>query len=86
MLSPVDRDKVRTLSALLRIADALDKEHRQKIRDVTVVLKGSDMQIRAKGADDILLEQWALKKKDDLLREAFGVTVTLSRGGAGEKP
>jgi len=41
------------------------------------------MEIRARGADDILLEQWALRKKDDLLREAFGVSVTLLRDGAG---
>jgi exopolyphosphatase/guanosine-5'-triphosphate,3'-diphosphate pyrophosphatase len=85
-LSLADRHRVRLLAGILRVADALDKEHRQKIRDVTVVLKGTDMQIRARGADDILLEQWALKKKDDLLREAFGVTVTLSRDEAGEKP
>jgi hypothetical protein len=41
------------------------------------------VQIRASGADDVLLEQWALRKKDDLFREVFGLDVTLSRDGAG---
>lgn len=82
-LSLADRHRVRLLAGILRVADALDKEHRQKIRGVAVALQGSDMQIRAHGADDILLEQWALKKKDDLLREAFGVSVTLLRDGTG---
>jgi exopolyphosphatase/guanosine-5'-triphosphate,3'-diphosphate pyrophosphatase len=81
-LTLADRHRVRLLAGILRVADSLDKEHRQKIRDVHVVLKGTDMEIRARGADDILLEQWALKKKDDLLQETFGVTVTLSRDGA----
>ena len=68
---------------MLRIADALDKEHRQKIRSIVVVRRGTEVQIRASGADDVLLEQWALSKKDDLFREVFGLDVTLSRDGAG---
>ena len=36
LLSPAERDRVRKLSALLRIADALDKEHRQKITGIEV--------------------------------------------------
>ena len=82
-LSLADRHRVLLLAGILRVADALDKEHRQKIHDIHVALKGTNMEIRARGADDILLEQWALKKKDDLLRETFGVTVTLSRDGTG---
>ena len=70
-LSLADRHRVRLLAGMLRVADALDKEHRQKIRDIVVQLKGTELEILAQGADDILLEQWALKKKDDLLREDF---------------
>ena len=36
LLPPGERDRVRKLSALLRIADALDKEHRQKITRIDV--------------------------------------------------
>jgi exopolyphosphatase/guanosine-5'-triphosphate,3'-diphosphate pyrophosphatase len=73
---------VRLLASLLRVADALDKEHRQKIQGIAVVKNGTEVRIRASGADDVLLEQWALKKKNDLFRDVFGLDVTLSRDGA----
>lgn len=82
-LSLADRQRVRLLAGLLRVADALDKEHRQKIQDIVVVRKGNGVQIRASGADDLLLETWALKKKDDLFREVFGLEVALTRDGDG---
>ncbi|MGA2640375.1 MAG: Ppx/GppA phosphatase family protein [Spirochaetia bacterium] len=82
-LSLADRQRVRLLAGLLRIADALDKEHRQKIQGIVVVRKGTEVRIQASGADDVLLEQWALRKKDDLFREVFSLEVTLSRDGAG---
>ncbi|MGO9309071.1 MAG: HD domain-containing protein [Spirochaetia bacterium] len=81
-LSLADRHRVRLLAGMLRIADALDKEHWQKIQGIVVVRKGTEVQIRASGADDVLLEQWALRKKDDLFREVFGLDVTLTRNGA----
>jgi len=80
-LSLADRNRVRLLAGLLRIADALDKEHRQKIQAITVVRRGTGIQIRARGADEVLLEQWALRKKDDLFREVFGLDVTLTKDG-----
>jgi len=83
-LSPVERRRVRMLAGLLRIADALDKEHRQKITDVTVVRRGTEVLIRARGAGEVLLEQWALKKKDDLFREVFGLDVALAPEGTAD--
>jgi exopolyphosphatase/guanosine-5'-triphosphate,3'-diphosphate pyrophosphatase len=80
-LSLADRNRVRLLAGLLRVADALDKEHRQKIQAITVVRRGTGIQIRANGADEVLLEQWALRKKDDLFREVFGLDVTLTKDG-----
>jgi exopolyphosphatase/guanosine-5'-triphosphate,3'-diphosphate pyrophosphatase len=82
-LSLADRHRVKVLAGLLRIADALDKEHRQKIQGVTVVRTETGIEIKASGADDILLEQWALRKKDDLFREVFGLEVSLTRNGTG---
>ena len=81
-LSLSDRHRVRLLAGLLRIADSLDKEHRQKITGIVVVRTDTSVQVRASGADDVLLEQWALKKKDDLFREVFGLDISLTRDGA----
>ena len=81
LLSPVDREKVRTLAALLRVADALDKEHRQKITDLRVTVSADSVRIEADGADEVLLEQWALRKKDDMFRDVFGRDVVLATAG-----
>ncbi|MGA2479650.1 MAG: HD domain-containing protein, partial [Spirochaetia bacterium] len=80
LLSPVERERVRKLSALLRIADALDKEHRQKITRIEVGAFDGQVRIRAVDAEEVLLEQWALKKKDEVFREVFGMSVTLTTG------
>jgi exopolyphosphatase / guanosine-5'-triphosphate,3'-diphosphate pyrophosphatase len=80
LLSPAQRARVRKLSALLRIADALDKEHRQKITRIQVSAEDGQVRIRAEDADEVLLEQWALDKKDEVFREVFGMSVTLTTG------
>ena len=80
LLPPAERDRVRKLSALLRIADALDKEHRQKITRIEVGAVDGQVRIRAVDAEEVLLEQWALKKKDEVFREVFGMSVTLTTG------
>jgi exopolyphosphatase/guanosine-5'-triphosphate,3'-diphosphate pyrophosphatase len=80
LLPPSERDRVRKLSALLRIADALDKEHRQKITRIEVAPVNGEVRIRALDAEEVLLEQWALKKKDVVFREVFGMSVTLTTG------
>jgi exopolyphosphatase/guanosine-5'-triphosphate,3'-diphosphate pyrophosphatase len=80
-LTIADRGRVRLLAGLLRVADALDKEHQQKIQAIEVTRHEREVQIRAKGTDDVLLEQWALRKKDDLFREVFDMTVTFTKDG-----
>jgi exopolyphosphatase / guanosine-5'-triphosphate,3'-diphosphate pyrophosphatase len=80
LLPPVERQRVRRLSALLRIADALDKEHRQKITRIEVDRRDGQVRIRAVDAAEVLLEQWALQKKDEVFREVFGVPVILTTG------
>jgi exopolyphosphatase / guanosine-5'-triphosphate,3'-diphosphate pyrophosphatase len=84
LLSLADRRRVRALAGLLRVADSLDKEHRQKIQGISVNRTETGVRIHAEGADDILLEQWALKKKDDLFREIFGLEVSLVSGEAAD--
>jgi exopolyphosphatase/guanosine-5'-triphosphate,3'-diphosphate pyrophosphatase len=76
-LSNADRERVRRLAALLRIADALDKEHREKIRRVEVSQHDGRIEIAAGRSGDLLLERWALEKKSDLFRRVFGAEVKL---------
>lgn len=71
-LPRADRTMVLKLSALLRIADALDRGHSQHIQDFDVELTGDTLFLRAKGTHDVTLERLALEEKADLFEDIFG--------------
>ena len=77
LLSAADRERVRRLAAILRIADALDKEHREKIQRIEVRRREGRIEILAGRNGNYLLERWALEKKSDIFRRIFGADVTL---------
>lgn len=72
-LNDGDRLEVRKLSAILRIADALDHEHRKRVREVRLHLKGRGLQIQLLPGGDTVLEQWALRKKSPLFEKVYGL-------------
>jgi exopolyphosphatase/guanosine-5'-triphosphate,3'-diphosphate pyrophosphatase len=69
------RVRVTRLAALLRLADAMDREHAQKVYNVRAKVQGRVLKLRLEGQGDLLLEGWALKKKSDLLKVALGLAV-----------
>jgi len=71
-LPRADRTMVLKLSALLRIADALDRGHSQHIQDFDVELTVDTLFLRAKGTHDVTLERLALEEKADLFEDIFG--------------
>ena len=70
---------VRKLAALLRLADAMDREHRQKVTGVMAQVRGRQLRLALEGEGDLLLEGWALKRKSDLFKETYGL---VARGRA----
>jgi exopolyphosphatase/guanosine-5'-triphosphate,3'-diphosphate pyrophosphatase len=72
-----DRAAVRGLAGILRIADALDKEHADAIEEISCKLGDSQLVIHAKGKTSGRLEGWGMKKNAELFRETFGVDVRL---------
>jgi exopolyphosphatase/guanosine-5'-triphosphate,3'-diphosphate pyrophosphatase len=76
-LPRTDRTAVLKLSALLRIADALDRGHLQRVRDFSVELKGETFFLKPQGTHDITLERLALSEKADFFEEVFGYKVIL---------
>jgi exopolyphosphatase / guanosine-5'-triphosphate,3'-diphosphate pyrophosphatase len=72
-----DRAAVRGLAGILRIADALDKEHADSIEEISCKLGDSQLVIHAKGKTSGRLEGWGMKKNAELFRETFGVDVRL---------
>ncbi len=76
-LSEADRDRVLRLSAILRLADSLDREHVQRIQSVQVKLGSDDTTLYLDGTGGVLLEGWSLKNKSELFREVYGKKVKL---------
>jgi exopolyphosphatase / guanosine-5'-triphosphate,3'-diphosphate pyrophosphatase len=71
----IDRDGrvlVSKLSAVLRLANALDADHLQKVKDVRVIPEDDGWVIEVEGAGDLTMERLASLARADLLTEVFG--------------
>jgi exopolyphosphatase/guanosine-5'-triphosphate,3'-diphosphate pyrophosphatase len=63
---------VNKLSAILRVANALDADHLQKVRDLKVVPEEGTMVLEVDGAADLTMERLASLARADFLTEVFG--------------
>ncbi|HEY7531256.1 MAG TPA: HD domain-containing protein, partial [Nitrospiraceae bacterium] len=69
-LSPKSKRTVRLLSAMLRIADALDRTHFSVVRTLDVKI-GKTVSILLHVTSDAVLETWAAKGRADLFEQVF---------------
>jgi exopolyphosphatase / guanosine-5'-triphosphate,3'-diphosphate pyrophosphatase len=72
-LTAEEREEVRKLASILRIADSLDREHRGVVRRVEAQLGDGTIVLHLDAAGESLLEEWALEKKSPLFEKVFGV-------------
>jgi exopolyphosphatase/guanosine-5'-triphosphate,3'-diphosphate pyrophosphatase len=74
------RGKVRGLAAILRVADALDREHLGKVASARGVLDAAKRKVvlTITGHEERELEEWTVHAKADLLRDAFGLEVVVA--------
>jgi len=63
---------VNKLGAILRVANALDADHLQKVRDVRVLREDDQWVLEVDGGGDLTLERMAALARADLLTEVFG--------------
>ena len=77
-----DRQPVRKLAAILRLADALDRQHQSRVQSVRVERREDQVQLAITGSEDLLLECWATKKKAEMFEEVFDTTVSVEATGA----
>ncbi|RMG41911.1 MAG: HD domain-containing protein, partial [Planctomycetota bacterium] len=63
---------VSKLAALLRLADALDRSHAQRIRAIRCERDQRRLVVHAAGVDDVALEQLALREKGSLFEDVYG--------------
>jgi exopolyphosphatase/guanosine-5'-triphosphate,3'-diphosphate pyrophosphatase len=72
-----ERVAVAKMAALLRVAVALDESRSQRIDDFSCTLEDSRLVITIPRAEDLSLEQLALKQNGSLFEEVFGLRVLL---------
>ena len=80
-LSRPDRAVVSKLAAFLRVAEALDASHQQKCRDFTIERKGPSVSLWVpEEVGDISMERQSLSRKNDMMSDILGVSLSLKQG------
>jgi exopolyphosphatase/guanosine-5'-triphosphate,3'-diphosphate pyrophosphatase len=78
-----DRIAVLKLAAILRVADALDRGHDQRVGEASFERREDRLVIRAEdtgssGPIDFSLERLSLAEKGDMFEEVFGLEAVLA--------
>jgi exopolyphosphatase / guanosine-5'-triphosphate,3'-diphosphate pyrophosphatase len=76
----LDRDErmiVSKLSAILRVANALDKDHLQKTMDLKITREGDQLVLTTQNVSDLTMGRLALASRSDFFTEVFGKKIIL---------
>ena len=76
-LEEEERTRVTRLAAILRVADALDREHLQRVTGVTAKVSDTEVALWLDGTAGALLEGFTVQKKANLFQQTFGRAVNL---------
>jgi len=63
---------VNKLASILRLANALDADHQQKVKNVRVRPEGGVIAFEVEGVGDLTMERLALLARSDFFQDAFG--------------
>jgi exopolyphosphatase/guanosine-5'-triphosphate,3'-diphosphate pyrophosphatase len=66
------RVTVNKLAAILRLANALDADHLQKVKDVRVKAEEGTLVVEVEGAGDLTMERLTAQSRGDFLSDVFG--------------
>lgn len=72
-----ERMLVSKLAAILRVANALDKEHLPKVTELKVTREGDQLVLLAQNVSDLSMERMALAGRGELFSEVFGKQIVL---------
>ncbi|WP_425059295.1 Exopolyphosphatase [Sporomusa carbonis] len=79
VLTQEQKVTVSKLSAIIRLADAIDRSHRQKVSQAEAVLRGDELIISVTSSEDMSLEGWTFADKADFFEDVFGIRAILIR-------
>lgn len=78
-LNQSDRETVSRLSAILRIADALDRSHDCRVRDIRCARDGQILHVQVRSAVNCEKEILAAEQKSDLFAQIFKCRLAFAR-------
>jgi exopolyphosphatase / guanosine-5'-triphosphate,3'-diphosphate pyrophosphatase len=78
VLPAEDQRRVEVSSAILRLADALDRSHHQPVHSVRVIVQEDRVIVEPIARDEAYLERWAAERRIDSLSQALGRPVRLA--------
>ncbi len=68
------------LSAILRIANGIDRTHQEKFKDIKITLKDNELIIGAPSTADVTIEQGLLGWRAEFFEEVFGIRPVIRAG------
>jgi exopolyphosphatase/guanosine-5'-triphosphate,3'-diphosphate pyrophosphatase len=71
LLDADERERVRKLAAILRVADGLDRSRRGVLEDVRVNLGTDLVVLRVTANEDAELELWGARRRRELFEKVF---------------
>ena len=79
MIKMDTRDQITAMKliAIIRIAEALDTSHKQKIKLTQAGVKEDRFLIKAEVSEEVVLEQWTFQMKAEFFKEVFGMETSL---------
>ncbi len=72
-----ERIRVCKLAALLRVADALERTHAQRVSQIKIIRDAGKLRLRLPGVADAAVERLAMASKADLFEQVFGLAVVI---------
>jgi len=77
LLSQNDRVIVSKLAAILRIADALDRSHTQKVQAIDVKLAEGMLTVQVTANRNMELEEWSFLEKGAFFQDVYGIETVI---------
>lgn len=72
------RMQVMKLASILRVADALDRGHAQRVRSVDATVEEGDVVLHCDYTGDISIERYGFAAKADMFEEVFGLNIRIA--------
>jgi len=85
-LTPEQQRVARQLSAILRLADGLDRRRESRVKEIACALpRSKTVSLRISGAEDLTVEIEGAKEKADLMNEVFNVETIIQQGNGSKQ-